>query len=403
MSNDSGNFRSIHAAEHGVGERLRRERRRRSRKLPRWMVLTGVLAVLGLGAGLFWRGWVGDGEVVAAKYEGLVVVVDGWSVATADSARLGFQWQGGSGGEVALRPVSAEQLEDVLSYAPQGVEAALMRQVSDSVDVSCDVGGCLVDGEPVGADVLTLSDDSEVSERLRGNGVSAGLFFASVPVSGGAGQVSVGFDGYEPVDFSGVEKGDWVVAAAGLGQMFVPEFAWAETDGQEFAFAATGVGRMPKDATGLVTGSGLDVAAVRGLGAQLPAANGWTASQLTYATSPSVGCRAGVLCFPGVVEADVISEAVESFEVSSQDEPGVVTLSDVVVEVELPGVVVQGEDEEFSGEAELRFVTVSLYQGADLVEVDRAGTVSGSDETDYSIDEVLEMVSLSGKAWELVS
>lgn len=350
----------------------------------------------------------------------LEVLIDAWSLATLGERDL-VAVQDGRSLRVDLRPVTAGEVGDLLGTTPQVVRAAAARVVTGATDLDCDEDGCTAGGVTVDLGAL-WGAGGPGWDLLAGHGVDAGLYRAVVGVDadGGpvtfragdwdgptvppAGQVVAGDDpGADPAPAdlgNGMQQGRWLLAA-GLGRVFVPDPAWLGAPEDRGVHWPQPAGVAPVDAAAVLTARAEETTAWSGLGVALPVAQRWSASQLTLATSPTKGCAAGVLCYPGVARAQVSALGRQVAPVAGADgSTGVVVLDDVMVRVDLPAPVRQaGVDGLLQGRVELRGVTASLFAGQDLVPVDWAGLVEPGDRAEYSLADVLGNVRLAGQSW----
>lgn len=393
--------RSIHDADSERGRRSRVRKERMSAAVSKVLRPLGALLALGaVGGGLYWglAGKSADEGMPLSTTGGVSVYVDGWSFKTVNATELTYKW-GSTGIErgTKLRPATGPELENLLATDPGIVETALARQLVPAHDLVCAESGCTAGDREVAVTDLLLEGEDPGQELLRRLGVKSGLYVADIPsdTSGEGLEVSLG-SGLN-LNLGVVDDTQRTLVSAGLGQLFVPEAAWLSGEGAARAEVLT-VGAASVEE---VIGVAPQVVAAHGLGVALPEAAYWNASQLTLATSVSQGCRAGVLCFPGVVDAaedvrDIAGAAVYTHEGSE----GVVLLDDRVISVHLPAEINQvGFDEPIGGTQELRFVTAVLYQGGPPVEIDRGGFVTNDLDGTHSVQDALDNVSFAGEEW----
>lgn len=427
------NPRSIRDSDSAQAARARKVRSARSRQVRKVAAIAAVsVAVAGLGYGAFQvvssaaQSAGASDLTVKEDQQGRTVqiLIDGWSAKTLEGRELSAQWAGKSASALKLEPVSGADLKELLRTSPELVQAALARQLNGSTTLTCDTGGCSADGASISADDLLLGGSSDSALRLRGLGITSGLYKALVPVPDGGSQLSITAAGYSPIELlagglyeaqdvageegsggpslsNGFEQDRWLLSA-GLGQFFTPDAAWLGAPEERAATAGTPTGATPEDAVGLLTAQAPDFVAATGLGAPLGAAERWTASQLTLATSPSKGCTAGVLCFPGTLEVAQDVTPAQFVPVASPTTTGVAVFDDRRVTVDLPAPIFQsGIAEPVQGAVTLRMVTVALHGGQDVTPVDWAGLVEVGDEGAYSPADALAAVRLAGEQWSM--
>lgn len=423
--------RSIHDSDASAPKRARRARRKSGtgrgvRKVA--AVALAVAGACGLGYSVFTA--VGSpspadsslSEAPSAQERFVDVLVDGWSVRTLEGRALTAQVGDGAPVPLLLEPVDAPDVAELLATSPDLVEQVLARQVTAAGDLTCDADGCSTSEGKLDTADLLLSSGSDAALMLRAHGIESGLLTARVTVPAGAGTVTLTADGYQPLSLpvsparagdgpdaelapaalgNGFQRGRWLVAA-GLGHLFTPDAAWLGAPTPRAAQPGEATGALPADAVVRLTGDAPAISATSGLGAPLETAADWTASQLTLATSPTMGCAAGVLCYPGVLDVTTQAQAPVVTAVASDDQQGVVVIDDRVVKVTLPAPIRQmGVEGHLSGQVELRFLTAALHGGSGLSVVDFAGLVDTGDRVAYAPDQVLQNVTLAGRTWHV--
>lgn len=418
------NVKSIRDADTTKAERARRSRSARGRLARRAGAAAGC-AVAGLGLAYVTVGALGPDTRGSDLAEGsgdpaVQVLIDGWSLTTLGDREVSAQVDDRRPQKVRFEPVTSADINELMNTTPEVVEAALARLLEGDSSLACDTDGCGTDDGAVDPHALLLGGKSESVRVLQQNGVQSGLWKATVPVPADARQVALSASGYSTLPLpvgtfseqevdggadaipslgNGFQRGRWLVAG-GLGQLFTPDPGWVGSAEDRDAAFAERLGATPADAAALVAGQSHVLAATTGLEEPMAAAASWTSSQLTLATSPSKGCAAGILCFPGTLQADSEVRAPQFTVVASGEERAVVQLDDRIVTTTLPAPIRQvGIDSLLDGPVRLRLVTAALYAGETVSPVDWAGLVAVGDDTDYSVSDVLAAVRLAGVGW----
>lgn len=409
--------------------KVRADRSRRARKLGMW-TLAGA-GIVGLGFAVATTigpsvGPAGSDLVADGGEETVQLLLDGWSLRTLEERQVTATWNGGDTHQVTFSPVTAADLDELLETSPAVVETSLARLLDGATTLSCDAEGCSSDGKPLNAHELLLDGSLPATLALQAHGIESGLWKAEMAVPDDGQTVTISADGYDGADLpvgggflsqdsdadaapaaptlgNGFQRDRWLLAA-GLGQVFTPDAGWLGAEEDRGALFAPVVDATPASAAAIVSASAPEVVAVSGLGVPLAAAGDWTASQLTLATSPSKGCAAGVLCFPGTLDVTQVSAGPQFVNVSSAEGTGAVIFDDRTVSVDLPAPIVQaGVAEPLAGVVSLRFVTVALFAGAGLPAVDWAGLVEVGDTGAYGPADALAAVRLAGQQWAVAN
>lgn len=390
-----------------------------------WLVAAGVLLL----AGAWWvLGSPGSTDAESSdlaanptEAASTYVLIDGWSERTLGGAKLRAT-VGGSAASLRLEPVTSADLDELLATTPEVIQSTLARLITSDPTLTCDSQGCRTGDGPVDPHILLLRGNSTAEQLLHGHQIRSGLFKAHVPVEPGE-LFTVGADGFtavslvghdettqsprdgdarvEPTAGNGFGQGRWLVAA-GLGRVFLPTPTWLGQDEGRVAWGRGTAGDAPAGVQQVLYGRSPVTVAVRGLGYPTDVAQDWSPSQLTLATSPSQGCAAGVLCYPGRVPTREVMRDPVAAQVQSGAVTAGVWMDDRVVTVPLDAPIRQaGIDELLDGDTTLRFVTVTLFTGPDLVATDWAGLVEVQDDGQYSLADALSQVRLAGDRWEV--
>lgn len=327
-------------------------------------VLPGVGGQGGPGGGLGTEVPAKEGStlVEAPQIEGkkqVVLLMDGWSVRTLQGSRLTYTAATGPQDPDTVKaeplkflPVTASDVGAIAEGAPDILTIAAARLVTVDPSLACSADGCRTgDGE---LDLSFLVDTKSVpgyGKSYEAYRVGAGLQKAVLQVPADATVLNLQTEGYEPITISigsgelaegdaaetaeqGAAEGygkQWHFLGAGLGKFFYPNPGWV---GAEPAGEATARFQRPalrgehpsEEAVAALVESGPLFS--KGLATPVPGIAGLTDQQMTYLTSPSVGCGPGVVCVPGKVETKVEGEKVDVVNVcsTSEDFPGKATM-----------------------------------------------------------------------------
>lgn len=342
------------------------------------------------------------------------VLIDGWSLATLGDREVRASWDGGvTSSRVDFTAVTKADIDELVASTPEVVTQALARQLLPDGDLTCTTDGCTAEGRDVDPHALLLTGGTASTTSLQDLGVNSGLYVAHVAGVGAAQVVQLSADGYSPVTLTasadGVEasltngfgRGRWLVSA-GLGRLFIPDAGWLGADDARAAVSGEVSATVAQDAVAQVSAQSPTLVAATGLGEPLAVAQDWTTQQLTLATSPSKGCAAGVLCYPGTLSVTQSGPAPTFAAVGAAGSAGVAMVDDRVVTVTLPAPVKQaGLAQPLSGTVSLRLVTVALFSGESLRVADWAGLVEVGDSAAYTLEDVLTHVRLAGMTWTL--
>lgn len=275
----------------------------------------------------------------------LRLYLDGWSLAALGSADLYFVTRDSAlGTPLDFAPLSPPEISALLSDQPELVARVVGRLVNTDFSWSCEPSGCTSTAEELSAaDIsLWLTDLSRVpayGESYRAQNMTAGLYVATVDVSPDIDLFEVyavpADTDFDPalVEWSSqvstiqvgslapTPAGEGFVAAlgAGLGRIFPLEPAWVSSGSTYHPDFFGGISADdPAYAIDVAANhETLTAAFAAGLG-DTSARNllrTLSPSELTYLTSPTVGCAPGVLCLPGTIsemESEVTTSTVLS-------------------------------------------------------------------------------------------
>lgn len=406
--------RSIHDADSADAAQARRTRPVRKRRLRAALAVVVAVAAVA-GAGLWWSN--GAHQTPAPQQtaaDGVSqVFIDGWSLRTLEDRALTFTADGRTR-PLTFEPVTGQDLDALLASRPDLVTAAVARQLDGDPSLECDKAGCRTHAGAVSVHDLLLKSSSDPVKMLSGVGVETGLLVAHVP----SGPVTISADGYTDLDLTppipgvdpeadtsaaagegGVLDTQWLISA-GLGRIFETSPQWLGAESRD-AWAYVHPGALPGDGNRRVLASAPVLAAPAGLGPVWDLADNFTPAQLTVATSPTKGCDAGILCYPGTLPVTTQADPLTVVPVGAPgQQDALVAVEDRVVSVDLPAPIRQvGEQEPIQGQVQVRMVTAVLFTGVDADASDWAGLIGVDDGRQVTVDEVLTNVRLAGHEW----
>lgn len=344
----------------------------------------------------------------------LDVVLDGWSVTTLGSADVTATVDGVRT-PVTLQPLGADAVRAIAGRSPQLVQQALARLVTDDPSLACTRTGCSASGQPV--DVAVLADLPRVpvlGQVYSGWKVRAGLYGARVTLPKATSNVSVQADGWAPVVVSGgparagAEQAP-VLVSAGLGRLFETSAAWLGTGKDPVRYDSPSSSPVTGDAADVLASERPALIAAEGLASPLAVAKDWTASHLTYASSPTTGCGPEALCVPGRLSSTTRQLSYEVAPACSVDgDRGVIAVDQRVVAARLPAPVHQyglgggrwgAAPAVTTGQVKVRTVVGALFSGEPLVHRAAGGRVDAGLAVPVPTSEVVSSVRFAGSHW----
>ncbi len=298
-----------------------------------------------------------DGEIIIA--------LDGWSYLTLDGAQVQARVDGGLQESIEFHPASAEEIALLRKDAPEWISNVGGRLVNTDRGWKCNTTGCLTSRGIIENIDDLLAEPATIpgyGESYRSWGMESGVYLATLPTMKNASMIDLttdtGFtsallnadEGSLRVLPFGDEGKGLVTAAAGLGVFFELDVWWAK-DGEFGAYTFYGLpneGIVEYDdaeyVDAFVNGAGTSgLSAVEGnpyLAAVHP-------SELTFLTSPTVGCGIWVTCAPGVDRGELVELiSTDTTQVcvtgettaSGNEEPVVAVFTDEIRKLDLPVV-----------------------------------------------------------------
>lgn len=270
---------------------------------------------------------------IAQDTRDVVVYVDGWSVATADTPQIDWQTPDGATGTATLEPLDEDAVEKLLADTPDAVQRLAARMITPVPQLRCGPGLCTVSvaGDEqatfTAADIATLGDVplADVYDAWQ---VTDGIFRTVLEVPETSQQVDLTYaqsrrhelaltagDGPDAEDTTEGEseqqqyQGDALAPAGGdLGygkDTFVLSYAFGELFYTTPAWLDTTVGWVYKsdpplplyDTSTFELEQGVPEF-TGGLNVPVEAVQTLADAQLTWLSSPTGGCEAHVLCVP---------------------------------------------------------------------------------------------------------
>lgn len=251
------------------------------------------------------------GTQPAAALTGPALYLDGWSVANLDMHALTLTDSAGGAVPLTWQPVSRADVAHLQKISPQLLRDVAARMITPAAKLRCTTTGCsgptgLVRGEEF-VDATTIPG---LGASYQGWGINHTIWEAALPAGLTQGTLTYGTysmpiirsikqatlaPGAAATGADGYFANTWLFAGA-FGRLFAPDAQWLAPHPAPFLIGV-GLGSVPSAAGDpLVRDSRVYG---RGLGVPSPTVAKMTSSSLTYMSSPSTGCGAGVLCVPG--------------------------------------------------------------------------------------------------------
>lgn len=242
--------------------------------------------------------------------EGITIVLDGWSKAGISDGSL--TWSEGNGKRTAVQWMAADEaaLRAVAAVKPDVLTRLAARMYSADPGITCDREQCADSTGTISYEALVDPTKGKVHGAMyEAWGIRTGAWVANIPAETaslwfGAQQLVISREDAIP-DFApdGEQAAGKVIALAlSFGTLHPIAPAWLDGSTP----TRTEFNSIEVDETGTYTHTAVPAEAfLVGVHSEVPGAANLGASRLTWMTSPTTGCGAGVICVPGAAKSTI--------------------------------------------------------------------------------------------------
>jgi len=276
----------------------------------------------------------------------ITIVLDGWSM--AGISRGSVTWSEGSGKQTPVQWVAAEEADvrAIAAVRPDVLTRLAARMYSADPALTCNLEQCQDSTGEIGYGDLVDPTKGKVHGAIYSAwGIRTGAWIAKIPAETallwfGAQQLFITRETDKPDFAPDVERaaGEIIALAISFGALHPIAPAWL--DGA--TPTVTEFGSVDVDETGKYAYNAVPAESfLVGVHSEVPGAANLGASRLTWMTSPTTGCGAGVLCVPGVAKSEIEAGEVTAELVCFETYTGVLETGTIRVSYVYPQITHQ--------------------------------------------------------------
>lgn len=276
----------------------------------------------------------------------ITLVLDGWSKAGISDGSL--TWSEGNGKRTPVQWTAVDEtvLRQIAAVKPDVLTRLAARMYSADPALTCDTEQCQDStGEIEYAALVDPTKGKVHGAMYEAWGIRNGAWTATIPSETaslwfGAQQLVIARSDETP-DFTPEGEratGEVIALAISFGNLHPIAPAWLV----EATPTITEFNSVEVDASGGYTHSSVPAETfLRGVHNEVSGAGNLGASRLTWMTSPTTGCGAGVVCIPGAAATEIQADAPNSRLVCSEGHTGVLETGTVRVSYTYPQIAHQ--------------------------------------------------------------
>lgn len=246
----------------------------------------------------------------AATGAGITILLDGWSMAGISAESV--TWSEGSGkrAPVQWRAADETDVREIAAVRPDVLTRLAARMYSADPALACNLEQCQDSTGTIGyGDLVDPTKGKVYGAMYEAWGIRTGAWIAKIPAETaslwfGTQQLVIARETDIPDFTPDGERaaGEIIAIAISFGALHPIAPSWL--DGATPTL--TEFNSVEVDETGKYTHSAVPAESfLIGVHSEVPGAVNLGASRLTWMTSPTTGCGAGVICVPGVAKSEI--------------------------------------------------------------------------------------------------